>query len=97
MKVLTLGVVRMSGTSMKSGSPKPYDMTRITYAVAVQPVESDKRQLMGYGYETRDVDLDPAALPQFKDVKFPAVLDLDVQVDPANLRRNVCVGCKVPA
>lgn len=97
MKVLTLGVVRMSGTSMKSGSPKPYDMTRISYAVAVEPVNTEKRQLQGYGYEHRDVDLDPAALPQFKDVKFPCVLDLDVQVDPANLRRNICVGVKVPA
>lgn len=97
MKVLTLGVMRMSGTSTKSGSPKPYDMTRITYCVPIEPVSSEKRTLQGFGYEVRDVDLSPDALHQFKEVKFPAHLDLDVQVDPANLRRNICVGLKAPA
>jgi len=92
MKVLVLGVVHMNGLSKKSTPPKPYDMTRIMYAVEITPIDTQDRKLQGYGFETRNLDLDPVALPQFKDVKFPSYLDLDVQVDPANLRRNICKG-----
>lgn len=95
MKVLVLGVIRMAGTSTKSGTPKPYDMTRVTYGVPVQPVNSETRQVSGMGYEVQDLDLDPAALSQFNEVKFPAVLDLDVQPNPTNLRRNLCMGIRV--
>jgi len=94
MKVLVLGVVRMSGTSTKSGTPKPYDMTRITYGVPVSPVHSENRTVTGAGYEVQDLDLDPAALGQFSEIKFPAVLDLDVQPNPTNLRRNICQGIR---
>lgn len=94
MKVLVLGVSRMSGVSHKTGSPKPYDMTRIQYAVPIQPVQSENRTLIGSGYEPQDLDLDPAALPQFAEVKFPIILDLDVQPNPSNLRRNICQGIR---
>lgn len=94
MKVLVLGVVRMSGTSTKTGTPKPYDMTRITYGVPLTPVHSENRTLIGHGYEVQDLDLDPAALVQFEQVKLPTVLDLDVQPNPSNLRRNICQGIR---
>ena len=94
MKVLVLGVVRMSGTSTKSGTPKPYDMTRVTYGVPVAPVHSENRTVTGSGFEVQDLDLDPAALNQFSEIKFPAVLDLDVQPNPSNLRRNICQGIR---
>lgn len=94
MKVLVLGVSRMSGTSTKSGSPKPYDMTRITYGVPLQPVSTENRTLQGSGYEVQDLDLDPACLPQFSDLKYPGVYDLDVQPNPSNLRRNICQGIR---
>lgn len=94
MKVLVLGVLRMSGTSVKTGSPKPYDMTRITYGVPITPVHSEKRTLIGSGYEIKDLDLDPDSLPSFQDLKFPAVLDLDVQPNPKDLRRNICQGLR---
>lgn len=92
MKVLVLGVVRMSGTSTKTGTPKPYDMTRITYAVPVVPVQTENRNFQGYGYEIQDLDLNPQALPMFKDIQLPKTLDLDVQPNPSNLRRNICQG-----
>jgi hypothetical protein len=94
MKVLVLGVVRMSGTSMKTGTPKPYDMTRIMYAVPISPVEASNRSLIGHGYESKDLDLDPQFLPAFKDVQFPRILDLDVQPNPSDLRRNLCQGIR---
>jgi hypothetical protein len=94
MKVLVLGVVRMHGVSMKSGTPKPYDMTRIMYAVPVAPIEAANRTLLGHGYESKDLDLDPLCLPAFKDVQFPKVLDLDVQPNPSDLRRNLCQGIR---
>lgn len=94
MKVLVLGVVRMSGTSTKSGNPKPYDITRITYGVPVSPVHSDNRTLIGHGYEIQELELDPDAMTQFQEIKFPAILDLDVQPDPKNLRRNLCQGIR---
>jgi hypothetical protein len=94
MKVLVLGVVRISGTSTKTGTPKPYDITRVTYGVPVTEVHTENRTLIGSGYESQDLDLDPAALPVFQDVKFPTVLDLDVQPNPTNLRRNICQGIR---
>ena len=94
MKVLVLGVVRMSGTSNKSGSPKPYDMTRLSYAVPISPVASNNRTVIGAGFEAKDLDLDPDCLSQFSEVKFPATLDLDVQPNPADLRRNICQGIR---
>lgn len=96
MKVLVLGVVRMHGVSTKTGSPKPYDMTRISYCVPVQIMETTNRTMLGHGFEVRDLDLDPQALADFRDIKFPAQLDLVVEVDPANLRRNICNGIAKP-
>jgi|SRR5690554_6474229 len=94
MKVLVTGVMRMTGLSSKSNPPKPYDMCRLTYCVPIQTIDTEKRQLTGFGHEVRDVDLESSALPQFKDIKFPAILEIDVRVDPANLRRNICHGLK---
>jgi hypothetical protein len=94
MKVLVLGVVRVSGTSHKTGTPKPYDMTRVTYGVPVNPVHSENRTVIGSGYEVQDLDLEPQALPQFEEIKLPGVYDLDVQPNPSNLRRNICQGIR---
>lgn len=90
MQVLVLNAVRARGISQKTGNE--YDICTITYGNAVQPVQKDNRQVIGYGYQVQELALNPAALAGFKDVKFPAMLNLDVQPDPRNINRNICVG-----
>jgi len=92
MKVLVLGVSRMHGLSQKSVPPKPYDMCKLAYATPLQLVESTNRTLLGFGFEPQDVDLSPDALQQFRDIKFPSVLDITIEPNPTNLRRNICTG-----
>lgn len=88
MKAHVIGVSRINGTSNKSGKLKDYDMGKL---VCLQPIESKGKEdkeagtcfaYAGYGYETMEVDLDVAAIPQFKDVRFPAVLDLVMDQRP---------------
>jgi hypothetical protein len=95
MKVLVLGVSRMHGLSQKSVPPKPYDMCRLSYATPLQLVEGANRTMAGYGFESQDVDLDTSALESFKDIKFPSVLDITIEPNPTNLRRNICTGVTV--
>jgi hypothetical protein len=92
MKVLVLGVSRMHGLSQKSVPPKPYDMCRLAYATPLEPVTSANRTLLGFGFEPQDVDLSTDALNDFSGIKFPCYLDITVEPNPTNLRRNICTG-----
>ena len=90
MKVLVIGCSRMSGIGKESG--RPYDFASITYLKELEPVTQEKFQLAGYGYETGKADLAIEALPRFKDVKFPAWLELQVTSEPGRqgLKTVVC-------
>ncbi len=84
MKAHVIGLVRIEGVSAKSGTLKPYDMPRL---LILQPVEiagkedtqtGTRYSKSGFGFESAEIDLDPSSIPRFADVKFPAVLELEI-------------------
>ncbi len=102
MKAHIIGVTRVEGISKKSGSLKDYDMCRI---LALQPCEiaakSDETigtrySKTGFGYEVMEIDLESGqVMQQFAQVRFPAMLDLEMdQVPRYGKLQSVCVGFK---
>lgn len=79
MKMHVIGVKRIEGFGKESGNP--FDMCSL---LALVPIEAgtfgkDKAKqttITGYGFEIGEVDLDPAAIPQFEKIQFPAHLEL---------------------
>lgn len=73
MKLHVIGVSRMIGTAKSSG--KPYDMAKLLCLQDVQVTAKENYQRTGFGFEVCEVDLDPPALSQFSQVKFPAIIE----------------------
>lgn len=73
MKLHVIGVSRMTGISQKT--QKPYDMAKLLCLQEVQVTAKEHFQRAGFGFEVCEVDLDPTALSQFSQVKFPVVLE----------------------
>jgi hypothetical protein len=78
MKMNVCGVQRIAGTS-KAGSA--FDMCELLALVPVEAVNG-KVNITGAGYKVMNIALDPEALPQFMNTKFPATLDLTTDVRP---------------
>jgi hypothetical protein len=87
MKANVIGVSRAEGISNKSGTNKPYDMASLVILQPMQTINSANPETgtryakTGFGYETAEVSVSPAAVVLFKDVKFPAALDLEISQD----------------
>jgi hypothetical protein len=79
MKNLVAGVQRVTGTS-KTGNP--FDMCNVSILTAVENVNNPKVTILGHGYKTMEVRLDPACIGQFSAVQFPCVLDLEMEPRP---------------
>ena len=90
MKVTVLNAQRARGISAKNNSE--YDICTLTYAVPVQSVQKQNRQVTGYGLNAQEIGLDPSVLAHFAKYTFPSVIDLRIEPDPRNMNRNVCVG-----
>jgi len=90
MKVTFIGATRRKGNAKASG--KPYDMCMFFYGTPVESVSNPNMQYYGYGHETREMELDPAALDQFKDVKLGQEIDVAVEPKPSNPRFTWVVG-----
>lgn len=88
MKVHFIGVVHAKGT----GKNGPYDFSSIRYAVPLETVMKETRQVHGYGCEVKDLSLAPESIGQFKDCILGEEIDIQVSPDPRNLSRNICVG-----
>ncbi|WP_461603178.1 hypothetical protein [Aeromonas rivipollensis] len=84
MKVTFIGATRRKGNAKATG--KPYDMCMFFYGTPVDPVSNPNMQYYGYGHETREMELDPSALDQFKDVKLGQEIDVAVEPKPSNPR-----------
>lgn len=84
MKVTFVGVTRRKGTAKASGNA--YDMCMFFYAVPVDSVNKPSMQYHGYGYETKEMELNPDSMDQFKDVKLGQVIDVKVEPKPNNPR-----------
>lgn len=91
-KVLVLNVQHAYGKSKKTGAD--YDICTLTYGVPFKEQYGDSRTVVGLGYTTQEIALEPDAMLQFQDHALPAELDLIVEADPRNLNRNICRGIK---
>lgn len=80
MKANVVGVRRMAGTAKTSGNA--YDMCNITLLVPVEVVNTPKMQINGAGFGVMELPLDPASLPQFMNLKFPASVELVTEPRP---------------
>lgn len=75
MKLTVLGVKRIEGNAKTTGNP--FDMCRLFAMVPIEVTGAgSKVTVHGFGFELAEVNLDPDALPKFKDVRFPAQLEL---------------------
>lgn len=76
MRVHALGVYRMTGTSQKSGNA--YDMGKLVIQVPVEVVATKNMKRVGYGYGSKELDLEVESLQKFSQFQFPCDLDLEI-------------------
>lgn len=77
MKVNVLGVKRIQGKAKETGNP--YDICTLLAVLPIQTGPAGPATISGYGYEIGEMTLDPEALPQFSNHKFPAMLELTIE------------------
>ncbi|PJG58832.1 hypothetical protein [Aeromonas cavernicola] len=94
MRVIFIGAAHRHGTS-KLG--KPYDMCKFTYAIPISPVTTATMNYHGFGYEPKEVDLEPSALNKFALCQIGETIDISVEPDPTNLTRNIVTGLIKPS
>lgn len=77
MKANVLGVKRIEGRAKETGNP--YDICTLLMILPIQTGQAGTASISGYGYEVGEMTLDPAALPQFSQHKYPVQLDLIIE------------------
>lgn len=96
MRVQAIGVKRLSGVGKETG--RQYDFAQLEILRPMERVAKKDFRLMGYGLETSKLDLALDSLEKFRDVVFPATLDLSVDTVPGrNGLRSVVVGFRPAA
>lgn len=96
MRVTVIGVKRMSGVGKES--KRNFDFAQVEVLRPMETASSATFKLHGFGFETSKLDLATDVLEKFREVRFPAVLDLAVDTVPArNGLRSVVVGFRVAA
>lgn len=95
MKLNVIGVKRIFGES-KAGND--FDMCSVLCLVPIEATKGKKVTVQGHGMEVMEVELDPAAVVQFAQVKFPAMLELATDQRPMRGElKTVCTGLVSPA
>ncbi len=95
MKKLILNVANRHGTSFKSvATGKPWAMCRLSYLEELEMVQGEKFTQTGYGFDAKEIDLDPNCLEQFSSIKFPAEVELLFSPKPDDMSKNWVVGIK---
>lgn len=90
MKVIFVNAIEMQGKSKKDGSP--YHFATLRYAVPVEPVSRENLMIRGFGYEVKELSLDPNAVPAFVNVKPFTEVDVRLEPRPQNPNQNQVVG-----
>lgn len=75
MKMQIIGVKRIEGNAKESGNP--FDICRIFCMVPIEVGGFGKVRIAGHGFEMAEMELDPAALGFFANLKFPVQVDLE--------------------
>ncbi|NQZ89071.1 MAG: hypothetical protein HRT54_15955 [Colwellia sp.] len=87
-----------SGTSNKSGSPKPYQFANVTYLRTAKDFISDQHNIQMAGFETQEVNMafDVGLYAEFKNgCPFLTPVDLILDADPENPARNIVSGFQI--
>lgn len=96
MKMHVAGVKVLTGTSKKNG--QPFVMATVFGLVPVENFAKADLAARGFGFEPSEVALDPDAVEAFKDVKLPALLDLETDAVPRfGKYETVVIGIVKPA
>lgn len=96
MKVHYIGVNSRKGVSVKTN--RPYEVSEFNCMVPDKSGEKrdENGQLIweytGLGFKVMTIDVDPACLDQFRDVKPGSVVDIRIEPLPNNMNRNQVVG-----
>lgn len=85
MKVQVLGIKSISGHSKEKGTP--FSICNLLVVLPIENMTNPNVQITGYGFETSEMTVLPEAFPQFRDLKFPAMVELVLQV--ANYRGKI--------
>lgn len=81
MKLFCSGLKRQHGIGKDSGNP--YDMFNMLTLVPVEVAKMGGMSVEGYGFQILDLRIEnEAVFRQFAAVKFPVVLDVDVEPRP---------------
>ena len=96
--VVLLSVKFGSGTSSKSGQPKPYKFANITYVKPAKAFINDQHNIQQAGFDTQEVNM-PFDIGLFNEFKancpFLVPVNLMLDADPENPARNVVSGFEV--
>ena len=74
MKMQVLGAKVLKG--QKDGND--WDMSSILVQTKIESFQNQKVTVTGYGFEVTEMPLDPSCIEQFKNIQFPAHVDLDI-------------------
>jgi hypothetical protein len=96
LKNITLLSVKFgSGTSNKSGQPKPYKFANVTYLKAAKDFINDQHNIQMAGFEVQEVSMafDIGLFNEFKaNCPFLQPINLMLDADPENPARNIVSG-----
>ncbi|MDP2031454.1 MAG: hypothetical protein Q8K12_17610 [Thiobacillus sp.] len=74
MKLLVNGAKVLKG--QKDGSD--WDMSSVLIQTKIETFQNAKVTVVGYGFEVTEMPLDSSCIEQFKNIQFPAMVDLDI-------------------
>ena len=74
MKMIVLGAKVLKG--VKDGNP--WDMSSVLVQTKIDSFRNEKVTVAGYGFEITEMPLDSECIEQFKNLNFPATIDLDI-------------------
>lgn len=74
MKMQILGAKILKG--VKDGNH--WDMSSVLVITPIESYQSEKVTAAGHGYEITEMPLDSSCIAQFKEIQFPATVDLEI-------------------
>lgn len=98
MKVHAIGIARNNGISVKKDPKgKAYDMCALLVLTAIEPGSGQTKDggnyaRSGYGFQVTEFPAQPECIEQFKDVKFPAIIDVATDSEPMFGRMQTVVS-----
>ena len=90
--IIVIGAKFGSGTSNKSGSPKPYQFANVTYLKNAESFQNEQHNIQMAGFDTQELStlFDANLFERFKkECPFGQPVHLLLDADPQNPSRNI--------